>query len=118
MFLSELSHYFRPDVIFISPFSKDLYEGLIINDTMFFTNYESGEIINVEKFLKKDIPFVSEGCLDFWESEKELMLKKAKEEFSKASYVHFNLEKIYTRSMNFKKNDKLCERIIKDISEC
>ena len=45
------------------------------------------------------------------------MLWCATDEFKKASDAHFELEKIYTAAMNFKKNKKLFEKVRSEITE-
>ncbi len=77
---------------------------------------ENDTVIDVSKYIDvKKFEFIRNN-LETLYKEKEAMLWCATDEFKKAYDSHIELEKIYTASMNFKKNKKQLDKVCSEIS--
>ena len=74
-------------------------------------------VIDTSRFIDIHLLSKRRDALEFLWRERELMLWNATDEFKKASDAHFELEKIYTSSMNFEKIDEINQEYVKEIRE-
>jgi len=95
--------FFEANDVYISIGNKNISGNASVVDTSKF--------IDVKKFESV------RGKLETLYKEKESMLWCATDEFKKASDAHMEAEKIYTASMNFKKNKKLLDKVCEEIKE-
>lgn len=78
---------------------------------------ENTTIIDTSKFIDIKRFETIRNKLETLYKEREAMLWCATDEFKKAYDVHMELEKLYTASMNFKKNKKMLDKICVEITE-
>lgn len=76
---------------------------------------DESDIIDTSRFLDQTELAKEKNRLEFLWREREIMLWNSVSEFKAASNYHFELEKIYTASMNFSKTDKIKEKILSGI---
>ena len=72
-------------------------------------------MIDVSRFIDVKKLETMRNKLETLYKEREAMLWCATDEFQKAYEAHMELEKIYTASMNFKKNKKLFDKVCTEI---
>ncbi len=99
------------------------------NDAVFFDSLRTSisvgsknytgkaKIIDTSRYINVQKLEQNKNSLETLYKEREAMLWCATDEFKKASDAHFELEKIYTAAMNFKKNQKLFEKVQREINE-
>ena len=97
------SIYFESTNLFITTGNKNASANATIIDTSKFIDVKKFEIIR--------------NKLETLYKERESMLWSATDEFKKAYDTHMETEKLYTASMNFKKNKKLLDKTCDEIKE-
>jgi hypothetical protein len=104
--------------VFLSPFSENEIESISFDEENLFVSVgkDFENLINATDFFINSLDEKDANLLEYYKSKSEEMIEKSKDEFKAASVSHFNLEKIYSPSMNFSKIDSLTEKIIADIS--
>ena len=93
--------FFEDNDVYISTGNKNISGNATIVDTSKFIDIKKFETVR--------------GKLESLYKEKESMLWCATDEFKKAADAHMETEKIYTASMNFKKNKKLLDKVCEEI---
>ena len=73
--------------------------------------------IDTSRFLDQRGLKDERSHLEFLWQERESLLWSAADQFKKASYEHFELEKIYSTAMDFSKNEELYRRCVTDIKK-
>ena len=102
---------------FPSPFSDTLTEAIYINDSNTLVSILDAfeNTADTSVFLNDKILNINKECLSYYFNCRENLLQRAKNEFSLASKAHFELEAIYSPSMNFNVIDKITDNLIDDI---
>lgn len=104
-------------ILFPSPFGGELIEGVRLSDTLLLTNSQGGTVIDTSKYFNAEELMKNRARLEFFEMTKSKLLALSRAEFLSASDAHFELEKIYTAEMDFKKNDELLSKVKAEISK-
>ena len=73
--------------------------------------------IDTSQLLKESILNYNKQKLDWCSERLREALEYSKKEFSAASDAHFELEKIYSATMNFAEIDSVCKKITCEIEE-
>ena len=95
-----------------------LFDSLRTSVSVGNKNYTGkAKIIDTSRYINVKKLEENKNSLETLYKEREAMLWCATDEFKKASDAHFELEKIYTAAMNFKKNKKLFEKVRSEITE-
>ncbi len=109
--------------VFPSPLDKRKTDALFFDSLRTLIgvgnkNYtKKAKIIDTSRYINAQKLNRNKNTLEALYKEREAMLWCATDEFKKASDAHFELEKIYTAAMNFKKNKKLFEKVRSEINE-
>lgn len=104
-----------------SPLSEKAIDAITVNDgTVYTVDRISGanSIVDTSKFFDQKALSTEKSRLEFLWRERESMLWAASDEFKKASDAHFELEKIYSRAMDFDMLDKMLSRVKNEVAEC
>jgi hypothetical protein len=112
--LLEMSRYRRLSFVrFPSPLSDKITEAIYYTDTDFLiiADVSGKSSIDTGRFLNERVIEENRDLLEFCRSTEEELLSRAASEFYTVSDIHFTLEKIYTKAMNFSETD----RVFKDI---
>ena len=96
----------KPSVIIPSPYLSKYYEGFIFDDLSVLTTSKTGTVIDTSVYLNQALLSPESERLAFYLETKNILLKRASEEFRLASTAHFELEKIYVGAMDFEKVNK------------
>ena len=78
---------------------------------------DESKIIDTSRFLNQSELAKEKNRLEFLWREREIMLWNSVSEFKTATNYHFELEKIYTATMNFAKIDKIKEKLLTNIKK-
>lgn len=95
---------------------------MLTNTQVLFINLngtptEESKIIDTSRFLNQTELTKEKNRLEFLWREREIMLWNSVSEFKNAANYHFELEKIYTATMNFAKIDKIKEKLLLNIKK-
>jgi hypothetical protein len=97
--------------------------GIIIRcaDTAFInlngTPNDDNSIIDTSRYLDQAELAKEKNRLEFLWREREIMLWNSVSEFKAAANYHFELEKIYTATMNFTKIDKIKDKLLAGVKK-
>ena len=95
-----------------SPFDKEIIEAIYLpRESVYISLDSGGEAIDLPCCDTEDFALCEEG-LRVGESIFRDAISESERWFSIASDLHFRLEEIYKRAMNFDKNDALCDKLI------
>lgn len=104
---------------FPSPFSDKLTEAVYLNDSdTLVTNIGTYEdILDTSAFLNPSHLNQNKEKFTYYAKLREELLSRAQNEFSLASQAHFELEAIYSETMDFELIDKITNNIISEIKQ-
>ncbi len=117
--IKEFTHTGIDYLRFTSPFSETVSEGVLFSDILVYrpvlqdlASKDGCEVMDLRDADALQLPIYS-----YLSQEKEDLLFKAKEELYLASLSHFELEKIYTKNIDFSLVNKKTEDIIAKINK-
>ncbi len=102
-----------------SPYADSLTEGIYFTDSRLWIGISADSVQSVDssRFLKFDSLDAVEERLAYLERIFNDLLAHSKEEFGKASSIHFALEGIYSPTMNFEEITKVADGLISNIEQ-
>lgn len=104
-------------ILYPSPLSDKMTDGIYIiqNNTFISTVFDFENKIDTADFLDKKLIDDNKEFIEACKKEKDNLLLLSKSEFNNASTLHFKLEEIYSKNMNFEKLNELIKSLIKEI---